>query len=86
MKGGAGVCKRQWLGQKAKETGRRTRWPKFLSCLIRDISDLFLLPAIDPNVTQITVRVKGHAICIPLLTDIHTTIKEARTGSAGSRE
>lgn len=51
MKGGAGVCKRQWLGQKAKETGRRTRWPKFLSCLIRDISDLFLLPAIDPNVT-----------------------------------
>lgn len=34
-------------GQEAKETGRCTRWPEFLSCLIRDILDLFLLPATD---------------------------------------
>lgn len=46
-KGSRGLQDDNGWGQEAKEMGRRTRWPEFLSALIRDILDLLLLPATD---------------------------------------
>lgn len=84
-KGEQGPAGWQWMGQEAKETGRLTRWPKFLSCLIRDILDLFLLPATDLKCQRSLSGLKVTPSACP---HWPTYISECKsnTGSPGSQE